>query len=97
VHARCNLCYIDEMKGYELTFICEKQLAKSFFQATHLGSPPVMHVYGYGNFAILIQSEFFSLTLYLTHIRIFKMMYSDVQTKSENRHYVAHYSQHILS
>jgi len=56
-----------------------------------------MHVYGYGNFAILIQSEFFSLTLYLTHIRIFKMMYSDVQTKSENRHYVAHYSQHILS
>ena len=46
-------------------------------------------VYGYGNFAILIQSDTFSSTPYPIHIRKLKIMDSDIQSKSETAHWVA--------
>jgi len=47
-------------------------------------------VYGYGNFAFLIHSESFSLTPCPIDIRKFKIMYSDIQSKSEPAQSIAH-------
>jgi len=47
-------------------------------------------VYGYGNFAILIQSETFSSTPYPIHIRKYKIVDSDIQSKSETAQSIAH-------
>jgi len=47
-------------------------------------------VYGYGNFAILIKSETFSSTPYPIHIRKYKSMDSDIQSKSETAQSIAH-------
>jgi len=45
---------------------------------------------GYGNFAILIQSDTFSSTPYPIHIWKFKIVHSDIRTKSETAHSVVH-------
>jgi len=47
-------------------------------------------VNGYGNFAILIQSEIFSSNPYPIHIRKHKIMDSDIQSKSETAQSIAH-------
>jgi len=47
-------------------------------------------VYGYGNFAILIQSETLSSTPYPIHIRKYKIMDCDIQPKSEIAQSIAH-------
>jgi len=47
-------------------------------------------VYGYENFAILFQSENFSSTPYPIHIRQYKIMDSDIQSKSETAQSIAH-------
>jgi len=43
---------------------------------------------GYGNFAILVQSETFSWTPYPIHIRKLKIMGSDISSKYETTHLV---------
>jgi len=47
-------------------------------------------VYGYGNFAILNQSKTFSSTPYPIHIRQYKIMDSDIQSKYETTQSIAH-------
>jgi len=53
-------------------------------------------VYGYGIFAILIQSETFSWTPYPIKYRKWKTMDSDIQSKTEIAHSVAHYPKYLV-
>jgi len=47
-------------------------------------------VYGYGNFAILIQSETIASTPYPIHIRKHKIIDSDIKSKSKTAQSIAH-------
>ena len=61
-------------------------------------SGAVSVVYGYGNFAILIQSEAFSSTPYPIHIQKYKIMDSDIQSNPKllNQLHISQYNWYCL-